>query len=51
MILLDNEKVAKRWKKYIEEPYYGEDVEKNVYIEKDVDINNRGPYILIDEFK
>lgn len=52
-ILFNNEKVAKRWKECIVEIYEREEVEENVYIEKeeDVDIVTRGPYILKEEFQ
>lgn len=45
--------MIKKWKKYIEQLYDGEDVEENVYIEKaeNVDINTREPYILKNEFQ
>lgn len=53
-ILFDNEKVAERWKEYMEDLYKGEEIiDEEMYVEREeiVDEDAKGPTITYQEFK
>lgn len=52
-ILFENEKVAKRWKEYMEDLYEGDEItNKEDYIENEIDVedDSKGPEIMRSEF-